>query len=287
MRPQIWNTVLNVLITLFWFRLWCHEDRSLFFNPHLSTLERLSDTMIRFMRPLFTGIPERAIPAILVIFLLVLRALMIAFGAPLPLSLGFELAWPIAGNLLSCLLFSVLSFAIFLFMLWSLSLVYVRTRFSSQSHHTLNAVDSLARPFSHIRTEFRPPTLLATGIVLAAILALASTRGPHARPFHTGPYALLFFRLTLSALAGWTNILAVICRFMLLLVIVSWAAMFANSRPMAYFCNQWLSFLLGPLRRCPLVIGTFNLTPLVFMLAAWFVHGQLMRLLYQAWLTTQ
>ena len=183
MRFQIWNIAFNVVMMMFWFRLWSHDDRSLFFNPHLSTLERFSDSIIGFMRPMFAGVPERVIPGILVVFLLVLRALMIALGAPLELRFGFVVAKPVAAEIFSCLLFSALSFAFFLFMLWGLSLLYVRTRFSSQSHHTLNAVDCLARPFSNFRAEFRPPLLLAIGIVLATILLLASAYGPAGRPF--------------------------------------------------------------------------------------------------------
>lgn len=281
MRFQIWNSAFNVLMMVFWFRLWNRDDRALFFNPHLSALDRLSDFIIGFMRPLFAGTPPRAIPAILIMFLLVLRALMIALGAPLTLRLGFEAAQPVASDILSCVVFSVLSFAVFLFMLWGLSLLYVRTRFSSSSHHTLNAVHSLALPFSGMRAEFRPPILLALGIVLAAALKALGAY----EPFPDVSYTALFLHLTISALAGWTNVLAIVHSFTILLIIGSWVAMFTNSLPMVRFCNEWLSFLMGPLRRYPLVIGMFNLTPLIFMFAIGFIHRALIGLLGHAYIS--
>ena len=164
--------------------------------------------------------------------------------------------------------------------------MYLRTRFSARSQHTLDAIDILARPFSTVRAELRPLLLLAMGMLMAGALSLVDADAHGASPFEGSAPTAILFHFILSALAGWTNVLMVVHSFALLLIIGSWVSMFTASQPIAFFCREWLDFLMGPLRRYPIVIGTFNIMPLIFMFAIGAVHRLLLSILYTSYLAT-
>jgi uncharacterized protein YggT (Ycf19 family) len=286
MQIGMLDSLYNMLLLVFWFRIWTDKDRNLFFNPYLAPFGRLSDSAVAFLRPVFRKIPDRLIAATALVFLIVFR------GLAMPQDIEWELVFGIQlrsqTNSLSYLYFSFLSFAMFLFTIWGISLIYVRTEKRSSSDHATGTLYYLSRPFSDIKPELRPATLLAVGIVLAILFnsagrpALARFAGmtlpPDIYVRQPGLTALLM-KSTVEALAAWVQVLPAIRSMLLILIIGSWVAMFASAQSLMVLCRGWIDFLLGPLRRYPIRIGMIDLTPIVFFIGVGFAFQFLMSIL--------
>ncbi len=279
MQFNSWDTLFNILLLIFWFRIWATEDRASLFNPYIASLHRLSDAIVKFLKPVFFILSPRMIAAVSLVFLVALRA----FAAPREdmgwhIVLGFAnvIRQPVTQSVNAYLLFSVLSFAMFLFKLWGLSLIFVRSDASSRSDNTTAALYQLARPFSDLRYEWRPGVLFIFGCVLIAALdLLGGVKGDS-----TASHAL---QCTILALACWVSILSVVIQIVFLLIIGSWVSLFTNAQNIMLFCRDWMDFFLGPMRRYPLRIGMLDLTPLAFMFLLFIVEGLLMGILFNSY----
>lgn len=249
-------------------------------------LTSFSNSAIRFLRPVFFGTPDRIIATIAFVFLIILRGMAIPADADWSLMLGFQRG--VNGpDLASCMIFSILSFFVFMFNIWSLSIIYVRTR-STPNDSAGGAIFQFARPFTDIRPELRPVILLAAGIGLSALLDLfghpvmeiyqgISIQGNIG--WQTTEWPAVLAKLSIIAIAGWAQILAIIRQFIIFLIIGSWISMFTASSQMQVFCREWLDFLLGPIRRYPIRIGMIDLSPIVFFFIVGFIHSLLLAIL--------
>jgi len=274
MHFRTWDTLSNILLMIFWFRIWTGDDRSLHFNTYLAPLGKISESAVKFVRPVLFGLQSRMVAVVSLVFLIAFRAVLFhgtsrSGNSPWLLGFGFEINGTIPGTLPAFMVFSVLSFAIFLFKVWGFSLIYVRGGTSSFSN-TTNALYHVSRPFSDFDMRFRPFVLLGLGILLAVLLNVAGTRlyAPGS-PIQSDPTSGLaaVLRYSVSTIAEWVRLLVVLRSLIILLIIGSWVSMFTGSRGIAFFCRDWLDMLMGPLRRYPLRIGTLDLTPLIVILA--------------------
>jgi len=50
-------------------------------------------------------------------------------------------------------------------------------------------------------------------------------------------------------------------------------------------CRDWINLLLGPLRRYPVKIGMFDLSPIIFFFAIGIAHTLLMSVIFAAYNT--
>ena len=296
MRFGTWDILFNILLLLFWFRIWSAEERNVFFNPYLAPLGRVSESAVNFLRPVFFGMRVRQIAAVALVFLIFFRSIIFhgvagSHDASWVLRLGFERQID-TGSFISCLIFSFLSFGVFLFKLWGISLVFVRTASSASFDHTTGTLYYLSRPFPNVRPKLRPVLLLAFGMLLAFLLDLAGV--PKLVPqtialpvminWTDSPFLVNLLKLAISALAGWVDLLLVIQTFLILLIIGSWISMFMASRGIMFFCREWMDMILGPLRRHPIRIGMFDLTPLIFILAIqFFIYPLLKGILFASY----
>lgn len=282
-----WDTLFNIVFIIFWFRIWMSEDLGLFFNPYLAPLAHLSDSTLNFLRPVFFRTPPRMIAAVALSFLLVFRGMIfhgmaVAKEASWVLRLGFERQSDASGIVLS-LVFSILSFAVFLFKLWGLSLIYVRTRPGSSRDHATDTLYHLSRPFSDLRPDLRPFGLLCYGISLAFLLNLAGETTPATTTWQQTPLLVVILKYCLSAIAGWVQVLPVVRSLMILLIIGSLASIFTASRALMFFCREWIDLFLGPLRRYPIRIGMFDLTPIVLFIVIGYVYRILIVILLRSY----
>lgn len=298
MQFGTWDTLFNLILMIFWFRIWTSDNRTLYFNPYLAPIARVSESVINFLRPVFFATSPRIIAAISLVFLIAFRG-MIFHG----IAVSREVSWALTLGIQrqadtydrwTCLIFSTLSFAVFLFKLWGFSLIYVRTRGGSSSDHTTDSINHLARPFTGLRVELRPLVLLVFGIVLVSLLDVRGTPPQfvdRARSLavlinrHDSTPVILFLKLSIAAMAGWVSVLTIIVNFMILLIIGSWVSMFTSSQGVMMFCREWLDMLIGPIRRYPIRIGMLDLTSIVFFFVVSFVHQVLMGILYSSYLS--
>jgi len=268
MQLGMWDTLFNILLFIFWFRIWNEEERDVTFNPYLAPMGRASDTAVNFLRPVFFTIPPRLIAAIVLVFLIVFRSLGFramaeSRGLSWVLRLGFDKS-VVTPGILSWLVFSFESFAVFLFKIWGFSLLYLHSRRDSFVSHTTGAIHYAARPFTDFKVELRPLILLAYGIVLIFLLNMTGQKTFGLAPWDLATPPVLLIRFAISALAGWVSILSIVLSVMVILIIGSWVSMFTGSHSVMFFCKDWMDLILGPLRRYPLRIGMIDLSPLIF-----------------------
>ena len=277
-----WDTVFNILMLVFWVHAWMPESNQILFNPYLASVRRLASAIAGFLRPAFFGLSERGVAAIAFVLLLVLRA----FAAPREhnawvLRFGFEWRQPDIAGAADYVLYSALSFAIFIFMLWGVTLIFVRGRADTDSRHTTATLHNLAQPFTRLPYEWRPGILLVFGVAIGLLLNF-SGQPTNLSPFHGLNAAFtteqvfsarLILQCAISALSAWVEILAILVQAMIVLIIGSWVAMFTGSQTIMFFCREWLDLIMGPMRNYPIRIGMIDLSPIVMFFILRFAYG--------------
>lgn len=285
MQVGMWDVLFNLAALLFWFRLWAVEDRT-FFNPYVSPLLRVADRVADVGKSLSFGHRPRTTAAAAILLLVALRPLFFLLLGRLgrgdgqtviywPLEFGFHGRGPV-GAIPWLLLLSAFSFAAALFNVWGISLLYLHRNRNHRLDHTEEMLDLACRPFSDLPLRLRPLVLLAFGMFLASLLG--SSAAPAYWRSLVLPASLL--KLALSALLAWVNVLPMIANAMILLIIGSWVALFAQSESVHAFCHDWLDLLVGPLRRYPIRLGFLDLTAIVFLaLLGYVVYPALVKIL--------
>ncbi|MDP6630885.1 MAG: YggT family protein [Kiritimatiellia bacterium] len=289
MSFSTWDTLFNLLLITFWFRIWTDdEDRNVHFNPYLAPLARLSRTILHFVEPVFLGLRPAAVAAIAMSIIVVFRALVAPRQAIWMLSLGID-QQPLDGTLPHVIAFSVLSFGCFLFRLWGISLLFTWIGAHRSQENPVSMLHYLARPFSNIRIQLRPMVLLMYAAVLIVLLdrfgqpAQAGFGLPGSLVW-SGPEAVTsFFKLLVLSVAAWVQLLPLLQSLMLMLIIGSWISMFTQSQGLAMLCRDWINLLLGPLRRYPIRIGMLDLSPIVFFFAIGLAHALFMSIIFAAY----
>jgi len=291
MSFSTWDTLFNLLLVVFWFRIWTGDnDRNILFNPYLAPIVRLSKTVLHFVEPVFLGLHPRVVAVITMGVIVAFRALVAPRQVTWMLSLGLD-RQPIDGALPHVLAFSAISFGCFLFRLWGISLLFTWVGAHRSQEHPVSMLHYLSRPFSDVRIHLRPLVLLVYGAALILLLDRfgAPTRMGIGLPgalSWTGDAALSsFFKLLILAVAAWVQLLPLLQSLMLMLIIGSWISMFTHSQGLAMLCRDWINVVLGPLRRYPIRIGMLDLSPLVFFIAIGFAHYFLMSIIFAAYNT--
>jgi len=289
MRFEAWDTLLNIVLLLFWYGLWTGRDRRVFFNPFLASMMRISGSVVDYLkkhaRPVFAPLSDRVIILLVFAAILVARAFLAPQGSLWVLTLGFYSSLANLGSIPGRIAFSVLSFCIFLFKVWGISLIYVH---GVSNHSFDNCSETLfhaSRPFSNLRFDWRPIALAFFG--MAIVLSLDQAGRPvneQGGVFANRPALVTITRYFIISLAGWVHVLAILRTILFLLIIGSWVSMFTASQPLMHFCRTWLDFLLGPLRRYPLRIGMLDLTPIVMIIALNALHELIMGILARSYL---
>jgi uncharacterized protein YggT (Ycf19 family) len=286
-----WDTLFNMLVVTFWFQVWTHdEDRNVHFNPYLAPVARLSRAVLQFVEPVFFGLSPRLVALIAIAVLVTFRALLAPAQATWMLTLGLD-RQPLDGTITHALVFSALSFGVFLFRLWGISLLFTWAGAHRSQEHLVAMLHYLARPFSDVRIEWRPLVLTVCGAVLVVLLDRFGRPVP--RELAVGLSTTLYWsgssvavsvlKVLILTVAAWVQLLPLLQSLMLLLIIGSWISMFTHSHGLAMLCRDWINVLLGPLRRHPLRIGMFDLSPIVFFFAIGIVHAILMSIIVYAY----
>lgn len=283
MQGYAWDTLFNAVLLLFWFAAWNEAGRSSFFNPYLGPLHRWADAVTGRLGGWMGTRSPRMTAAGVFLLLLLGRAAAVATGWTWPLQMGFIEGRLHGGQLLSALLYSPLSFALFLFQLWSLSLIYVHVRRGVSLSNTSDALAAVSRPLTDVRMDLRPLVLLGLGMAISMLLQFAAGERPQSVP-PAAVVALALARSFVVTLAAWASVLLLLRSILVVLIIGSWVSMFTGSHGLMVMCREWLDFLLGPLRNVPLRVGMIDLTPLVMIFALGWVHAFLMSILTHSYL---
>lgn len=283
MQSGAWDTLFNAVLLLFWFAAWNASGRAALFNPYLGPLHRWADAVTGRLGTWMGTRSPRVTAAGVFMLLLLGRSAVVATGWTWPLPMGFIEGRLQGGHLLSALLYSPLSFSLFLFRVWSLSLIYVHVRRGVSLNNTSDTLAAVSRPLTDVRMDLRPLVLLGFGMAIALVLQFAAGGRPAGVP-PAMVVALALARAFVVTLAAWTSVLLLLRSILVVLIIGSWVSMFAGSHGLMIMCREWLDFFLGPLRSAPLRIGMIDLTPLVMIFALGWVHTLIMSVLTHSYL---
>lgn len=282
MHFQAIDVAFNLLLLLFWLRAWSGTRPRSFYNPYLVRVDRAGEGLVNFLRPVFGRTPGWLVAALAFVFLLLLRALACPreMGG-WALAFGFQAVRAAAASLPSCIAFSALSFGIFLYACWGLTLLLALLNPASRREGPAAFLAEISHPVSAVPRQLFPPLVLLCGTLLAAVLPIADAgQGglPAASP------VLLLLRFMIDALAAWVGLLYLVTQAMFWLIIGSLIGAASGTGHVAWFCQEWIDALLGPLRRYPIRAGMFDLTPLVYLLIIRFmVYPTLMGVLERAY----
>ncbi|MDE0840523.1 MAG: hypothetical protein OSB41_15935 [Kiritimatiellae bacterium] len=214
MNFSLLDTLINFVMVAFWYQIWRKNDSSDSYNPYLYGISRPAQQGIQFLRNALPVLSPRLISLLLLAFCIGFRALA-SQRSEWVLAFGFETVNPNA-SLISHLRMSFMSFAMFLFSIWGLSLIYVRADRDIYSDHTKSALFLVSAPFVQLPAKWRPPALLLYGILIAGILInLRTDAGP--------PLAgrVVLTHAIISSLMAWFDLLLVLVNMMVALIIVS------------------------------------------------------------------
>ncbi|MFO7871313.1 MAG: hypothetical protein R6V03_07775 [Kiritimatiellia bacterium] len=272
MQTGTWDTLINAALLVFWIRIWA-EESDLLFNPYLAGPERIAGKLLMFLGSFARPLPLRAAAAVLVSAVLLLRGFLVPARAAWSVQWGLYQFSCTGGGVALRSLFSFFSFAVFLLKLWSISLIY--TFFNPGDHASSpgSALHGASQPFTWFRAEFRPLLLLicSGAVILGLHLVERSAGGTGIQTSAGTPSAFVMLVVMLSA-AGIINVLPVISSALFLFVIGSLLSTVTASGRLLYVCREWTDFILGPLKRYPLRVGMFDLTPLIVFFAIGFIH---------------
>ncbi len=280
MPTEFADFLFNVILLLFWFKIWGKSHRSTVFNPYLSRLDRAGDGLINFLRPLFFGLNARSIAIVSIVVLLLFRALAMGIAPPVTTQEGLALHWPIRfgfiqfdiqeKGILHHLVFSFTSFAIFLFNIWGLALIFLRPRLTAHRVRAQEFLHQASRPFSDAAFFAQPPILLGWGLAITLLLKICGE--VLVQPGTELALQLNATTIVVNTLTALVDLLSIIRWFLLLGIIISWLSTLRNSHSLAGIGQEWMNLVLGPLARRPIRLGMMNLTPIIVFLALAALH---------------
>ena len=276
----------NLLLLLFWVRLWSQPDRELYFNPLLSAPTRLTDRVLDFLRPALP-LPERLTTLLLLVFLLAFRGAAwyrLFPEAPCAVTIGplFRFV-PREPGVAGALAFSLLSFLFFVACYWG---VYVLTSFLTpvrRRDRTSEAFRFAALPLAALPRVAQLLLLLAVHGALLYVLCQVGIPGaaptPQASSGHVPAAALPALTLTQQpiqlvylGLLSVADLLATALHLMFALIVGSFAAALLQNPAIGILCNEGIAVLLGTRQR--LMIGFLDLTPLLYLVALHLLYIQ-------------
>ncbi len=283
---DIFLLLTNLLLLLFWVRLWSQPDRELYFNPLLSAPTRLTDRVLDFLRPALP-LPERLTTLLLLVFLLAFRGAAwhhLRPEEPWAVAIGplFRFV-PREPGVAGALAFSLLSFLFFIACYWG---AYVLTQFLTpvrRRDRTSEAFRFAALPLAALPRGAQLLLLLAVHGVLVYVLCLIGSPGtaptPQASPGTAPTVALPALTLTLQpiqlvymGLLSVADLLVTALHLMFALLVGSFAAALLQNPATGILCNEGIATLLGTRRR--LMIGFLDLTPLLYLIALHLLYLQ-------------
>ena len=265
MNIGIWDSLYNIILLLFWNIIWTTDGFDMVRNPLLSPIIKLQNKTIDFLKPILPFMPHQIIAATAFIFLIVFRGITIPPGAEWELILGIGGATIQDGSILTKIIFSFLSFAIFIFKIWALSLIYIKTKQQASYNTNTDALFSLAKPFSFITITIRPVVIFIFGMLIAYSLMIFGSSDQS-----TSTLLVTITQLAVLSLSGLVSVLGIIRHLTAIMIIGSLFAAFAAAPQIQRFCREGIDTLIGPMRRHPIRIGMFDLTPIIFLLAIQF-----------------
>lgn len=277
MNIGMWDSLYNVILFLFWNIIWNIGDFDMIRNPMLAPIARIQNKVIDFLKPVLPFLPNQIIAAVALLFLIVFRGVAVPPAMEWKLTFGLVVSGNQIYNLFTNILFSFLSFAIFTFKIWAVSLIYIKTKQQASFSNNTDALFHLSKPFSLLEISIRPIVILIFGALIAYSLIFLGH-------YQTGNSTLLvaITQFIIISLTGLVGIIPIIRQLIFLMIIGSLFSSLTGSFQFSAFCRDGIDTLIGPLRRYPIRIGMFDLTPIVFIFLLQLIYEFLQGILLHA-----
>ncbi len=285
----------NILVLLFWVRLWSEPAREFYFNPFLSGTVKLTDSIIAFLRPVLLMPPKAAAFAV-VLFIIIFKTVLfyrLNLGWNITLGTYFSFAPPAAAKpALPILLFSFLQTALFLMRLWTVYLLIRLITPAFRSSRALEALDFFCRPFSWIPFPLQPLVLLALHGAMALILTRIGALGiaPHplgepklsaASPFLHGTLVLQMLKTGWLAALSLADGLMLLTRCLFALIIGNLLTAITRAQGLSLICGEGVEMLLGRFARRGAAGMGFDFTPLIFFFVVDLMYNSVCQVLFK------
>lgn len=272
------DLLFNLAVMLFWMRAWESNRQTTLPNPYLDGVRNFTQPVLDALAHFLPGRSTRLAAVCCWLGLIVFRGLALPLANPDAAARMWQIqwgymvftprvapAWPAAGGII----FSLASFAAFLFQVWILALLYTTVRQPERPAEFLNA---MAEPWSSRPGAARPASILAGGAAAVGLLYFAAGGAAAPEPSFWARPTWWIMRELVNGLACAANVLTVLRSLMLILLIGTWVALFGGGETMMAVCRDWLDFLLGPFRRFRLQVAMFDLTPIIAYMALGLAH---------------
>ena len=275
--------ITDLLLLLFWVRLWSLPDKELYFNPLLSAPTRLTDRVLDFLRPALP-LPGRLTALLLLAFLLAFRAVALTyFRAEETWSLTIGTIYnfaPRTSGVHGALIFSALHFLFFIARYWG---VYVLIQILTPALRRDRAAEAFhfaALPLALLQRWAQILLLLVVHGVLVYELTLVGAgtvqalpgiaAHPLAPPVAAAASDRLLYLGCLSLLSV-ADLLMMAWQLMFALLVGSFAAALLQNAALNAICNEGVATMLGTRKR--LIVGFLDLTPLLYMAGAYILYN--------------
>ena len=271
--------VFNILLLLFWVRLWSAPDKEFYFNPFLSGTVRLTDSVLVFLRPVL-NVPEHAAAALIILFTVAFKTLLMArLNVAWTLSFGLAFRYtPITAENQwgPMLLFSAYHFASFLLKFWCVYLIVKLITPPHRVNRATEALDFFARPFSRLPFLAQPVVLIVLHVALAFAVSRTGllnitnpltqeTKTVAVSPFLTGSLLAQLLKTGWLAALAMADGLALLIRALFVLIIGNLGAAVLQAQTALILCSEGVELLLGRFARTRATTGMgFDFTPLIF-----------------------
>lgn len=272
--------IFNLLILLFWVRLWSTPANEFYFNPFLSGTVRLTDSVLAFVRPVLR-LPEPVAALLALLFIGAFKTLFLGrMGGAWTLTVGsvFHFSPASSGDLWGPhFLYSALDAALFLARFWTVYFLVVAISTQQRASRAQEAFAYFARPFSRLPFLAQPVVLLVlhgalafalcrSGVLTEAMAGqTAEVEKAAASPFLTGPLLVQLLKTGWLGVLSMADGLALLTQALFILILGNFAAAIFQIASVTIICHEAVEMLLGRFARNRAATGFgLDFTPLIF-----------------------
>jgi uncharacterized protein YggT (Ycf19 family) len=272
------DLLFNIVVMLFWIRAWeSGRQMALSDNPYLAGIRSITQPVLELPTRLLPWHSTRPTAWCCWLGLIVFRGLVLPMANPdafrmWQVTWGFMVFTPHAApEWLAAygIIFSLASFAAFLFQVWIVALLYSSVR---QPERPAEFLQAIAAPWPRYAAFGRALIIVGAGAATVGLLYFAAGGPSPQEPSFLARPIWWIVRELVNGLASAANVLIALRSLMIVVLIGTWVALFGGSESMLEVCREWLDFLLWPFRRFQLQVAMFDLTPIIAYIALGLAH---------------
>lgn len=288
----------NVILVLFWARLWTPRNGAFYFNPFLARATLLTDRVYAFFTPALR-LSEPAMTLLILMVIWTFKALVVGrLGGEWQVLIGsaFIFSAPvIADAWWPHFLFSGLHFFLFIVRLWAVYYMVMLITPVFRSSRALEVFAFLARPFSVLPRWSQPIVLIMAHFSIVSMIARAGELKTLSilslqiqeiavgkSPFLVGTELSQALHLAALAVLSVLDGMSFLTSSLVFVIVCQLVSAILGLRVLSVICQETCDMLLGRFSKGKrLVAGVLDFTPLIFFFVVQFIYGNLSQLVFK------